>query len=473
VSQHLLVIMALVSFLTRSQSTWLPDAALKDKWASTVKSATMCSFDVRDASSMSSEEFHKEYYGRRPVKLTGFATSSTIRERLRRDRFLADFGDQILVEQSSLDDGTKYHIAGRGKHIEPLRATLKNMRSSVPTRSLPFIFSQERQTAPRPGSEKSNFIWNHQGFVSLLEEWARHVPPALHPTFGHAHHSSRHIVASEPAHAWLLSVGPSGHSLNWHQHADSLLHLVHGVKYWSLYPSNATLPGSHEQIAGKTLYMEWNETWGAEFFAAGGGTLLERCVQEPGEAMYTPEGWYHAVVNLGEAIGVGMQHLSHHKKFAKAWYKARHAYQDARSSPQPKLFGRALGLLAPIVKKFPDFEPALSRAGIMHHFMWMSGQEQDHLFKAKVALQRSIELDPIDLDAYFHLGAVLRDEPGADIEQLREAVRMLRKAVELGRRTSQEGFAVSSLARAEDMLEGQEDMLQEQDMLQDMLQGEL
>ena len=35
--------------------------------------------------------------------------------------------------------------------------------------------------------------------------------------------------------------------------------------------------------------------------------LPRECMQHPGEVMYVPEGWYHAVINVGDTVAVAGQ----------------------------------------------------------------------------------------------------------------------------------------------------------------------
>ena len=58
----------------------------------------------------------------------------------------------------------------------------------------------------------------------------------------------------------------------------------------------------------------------------------------------------------------------------------------------------------------------------------------------------------LDQDPALHLGALLRDEPQADVAQLQQAVETIELAVRLGARARMRGFGVDSLRTARAVL---------------------
>ena len=49
------------------------------------------------------------------------------------------------------------------------------------------------------------------------------------------------------------------------------------------------------------------------------------CSVGPGELIYVPDGWYHATINLGEAVGVAGQHFYALTDLQKMWHKGNAA----------------------------------------------------------------------------------------------------------------------------------------------------
>ena len=71
-----------------------------------------------------------------------------------------------------------------------------------------------------------------------------------------------------------------------------------GRKLWLLYPpSVGNPPGGFSQLKSA---LDWY--WNVLPRLPPSQRPLQ-CVLQAGESIYVPEGWYHAVVNLGEWVG--------------------------------------------------------------------------------------------------------------------------------------------------------------------------
>jgi hypothetical protein len=103
--------------------------------------------------------------------------------------------------------------------------------------------------------------------------------------------SSRWLLAGPRGGGTPLHVDPNGTSA-WNA-------LVVGCKLWCMFPPNIEPPARH-----------WNLSvahWFADVFAtmpphAHAGLCV--FVQQPGEIIYVPSGWPHAVLNLETSVGV-------------------------------------------------------------------------------------------------------------------------------------------------------------------------
>jgi histone arginine demethylase JMJD6 len=68
------------------------------------------------------------------------------------------------------------------------------------------------------------------------------------------------------------------------------------------------------------------------------------CIQEPGETIFVPGGWWHAVINLDDSIGVTQNFVSR-ANFDAVWDKtrtgrramARKWFRELRNHPDPEV----------------------------------------------------------------------------------------------------------------------------------------
>jgi histone arginine demethylase JMJD6 len=133
-----------------------------------------------------------------------------------------------------------------------------------------------------------------------------------------------------PPHQWFL-IGPkrSGTSI----HIDPLNTSawntsIHGYKLWILFPNE--IP---KWIAnGKQFVRPSEETEAIDYFSkqlprikqSEGKTNLKyiECIQRPGETIFVPGGWWHAVLNLTHTMAVTQNYCSHYN-FDYVWKSFR------------------------------------------------------------------------------------------------------------------------------------------------------
>ena len=90
-----------------------------------------------------------------------------------------------------------------------------------------------------------------------------------------------------------FGVGADGSGVPFHFHNDGFSEVLHGGKYWLLYPHKP--PRFRENATSVSwLRRDYPQL-----------TVRERpfeCLIGPGDLLYFPKGWWHAVVNVGETV---------------------------------------------------------------------------------------------------------------------------------------------------------------------------
>eukprot|EP00611_Tribonema_gayanum_P022364 TRINITY_DN4471_c0_g1_i4.p1 TRINITY_DN4471_c0_g1~~TRINITY_DN4471_c0_g1_i4.p1 ORF type:complete len:130 (+),score=41.20 TRINITY_DN4471_c0_g1_i4:480-869(+) len=94
-----------------------------------------------------------------------------------------------------------------------------------------------------------------------------------------------------PAQAALsFGVGGFGSGVAFHMHGPGFSEVLHGAKRWLLYP-----PRTHFKWDPSATTLQWLTD------VYPGLKAHERpleCVIAPGEVLYFPSAWYHAIVNV-------------------------------------------------------------------------------------------------------------------------------------------------------------------------------
>lgn len=136
---------------------------------------------------------------------------------------------------------------------------------------------------------------------------ALHFDVPLKEAFGDDHFTL--FGKDRPDHQWLI-IGPksSGSSFHKDPNATSAWNsVVSGEKYWIMFPPNQPPPGvwtdaEQSEVTAPVSLAEW-------FCSGFYDEALEtrgfcHAITKPGECMYVPSGWWHAVANLDESIAM-------------------------------------------------------------------------------------------------------------------------------------------------------------------------
>jgi hypothetical protein len=122
-----------------------------------------------------------------------------------------------------------------------------------------------------------------------------------------------------PDHTWLI-VGPkrSGSAFHMDPNATHAWNAaILGRKRWIFYPPGVTPPGVHPSVSGDQVAMPISiGEWLLNYYATEHMSNLlnapphERpleCTVDPGDVIFVPHGWWHAVINLDD-VNVAITH---------------------------------------------------------------------------------------------------------------------------------------------------------------------
>lgn len=211
---------------------------------------------------MTTERFESEYKEQKPVIIvTGLDYNIKLRAAVDREPLLAEYGDMVV----SL--GTAESYTGRRSIQVPFRKYIEEM---VPV----------PQTLDSLGNETFYLFGSNQGerFPELMS--AYRLPPFEGMT--------------TPGQYTTLSFGLAGRNTGvpFHGHGPGWSEVLHGRKRWFLYPKGEKPPFDPDQ-------SQWQ--WLQEVYP----TLSTKqkpieCTIFPGEQLYFPTWWMHAVLNLDD-----------------------------------------------------------------------------------------------------------------------------------------------------------------------------
>ena len=129
---------------------------------------------------------------------------------------------------------------------------------------------------------------------------------------------------------WLLGPKRSGTNVHIDPLATSAWNtVVSGAKLWVIFPPRAT----RKMVKGRHHIAKGGDDEPINYFAeilpavkrecAQAGIEVYEFVQRPGETLYVPAGWWHAVLNLEDSVAV-TQNFCSHSNFDGVWCETRH-----------------------------------------------------------------------------------------------------------------------------------------------------
>eukprot|EP01051_Picozoa_sp_SAG22_P001938 SAG22_NODE_81_length_21778_cov_38.345173_12_plen_416_part_00 len=103
-----------------------------------------------------------------------------------------------------------------------------------------------------------------------------------------------------PGKMMQLAIGGPNTGIPFHFHKDGYSELIYGRKLWSLYPPGSVAPGHNMH--------DTHAEWFADIFPQlSAADRPASCILGPGQIIYVPEGWNHAVLNLEDSLAVATQ----------------------------------------------------------------------------------------------------------------------------------------------------------------------
>jgi tetratricopeptide (TPR) repeat protein len=212
---------------------------------------------------------------------------------------------------------------------------------------------------------------------------------------------------SDPAKLTLyFCLGGANSGVQFHKHADAWNVQIFGRKRWLLYPPDE-MPPFHYPVNAVSV-NKWIRTIYTQLPEA---RRPRSCTVRPGELIYVPESWYHATLNIGEAVGVAGQTSIPLTEVQKAWNQG-----NAQHKQHPQL---GLNFYKEIIKMRPKNKEAQYMAGL-------ALTELQQFDKAIKATRRAIKLSPDHSESWNNLGVAL----SVSTDTIAESYKCFKKAVE-------------------------------------------
>ena len=107
----------------------------------------------------------------------------------------------------------------------------------------------------------------------------------------------------DPEDIFILTVGRKGSGIPWHFHVEGWSALLCGEKTWSFAPAGVAPGGGFDSSVGHSAWLDLEAAG-----SLGDTAWVWSCLQEAGDTVFIPEGWYHATVtNSKRSFAVGRQ----------------------------------------------------------------------------------------------------------------------------------------------------------------------
>lgn len=246
-------------------------------------------------------EFLEKYWRKKPVLIRNYTGRYWPRTSRWSKRFLfEEFGGR---EVDSFDSGTN----------DVTYTTWK------PRKLHQFLQSEVCQNRSLTSAEQlhQEYVFDRDGIFSAVPELLNDYnhPPMIEKLFDeHIHERfSRYFL-----------VGSSMSGINFHSHTDAYNGLVSGRKRWLIYDHRRVREPPHRAYGTLRWLREVLPRVAAE-------EAPLQCMQEPGDLIYVPQGFWHATINLGQSIGVSGQFVPAIARWQRNAVEAvaEHRWKDA------------------------------------------------------------------------------------------------------------------------------------------------
>ena len=216
-----------------------------------------CHLQIEDKT-LSNEDFLRKYAYNTPFVLRDAANNDLFRALCRRDRLLRDWGHTTV----KLSSANSY---------------------SYDKRDVSFRFYAEEMVKPQKMTTLANETFYFFGDNDLVE-WAPLLDKYVQPP------------KRLPGHSAALSFGlaGAGTGVPFHFHGPGFAETIYGRKRWFLTPPHVK-PEFHPNKTTLQWFTEDYERVSKE-------TDIYECTLRPGEAIYFPDKWWHATLNLDTSV---------------------------------------------------------------------------------------------------------------------------------------------------------------------------
>jgi len=214
-----------------------------------------CNIPIRD-SRMTQAEFTSGFATSQPLVVRDVSNNDLFRALSRRRRLLTDYGHTSIT------------LSAANTH-------------SYEKKIVTFKDYCEKYTGPQRLSTPANetfYMFGDHDYLEWGNLFAEYSPPPY----------------SLPRHkpAYSFGVAGSGTGVPFHFHGPGWAEAIHGRKRWFLSPPDQQ-PNFHPN---KTTLQWFLEDYPTEKVA------LHECTIRPGEAIFFPDGWWHATLNIDTAV---------------------------------------------------------------------------------------------------------------------------------------------------------------------------
>ena len=138
------------------------------------------------------------------------------------------------------------------------------------------------QYAARSATSRTAYALDSNAVASPSARWRPSHPPPPSPPL----HDARVPALS-------FGVGPEGSGVPFHFHADGFSEVLHGAKHWLLYRNKP--PRFRENATSATWLRR-------DYPVLRPDERPLECLIRPGDLLYFPNGWWHAVINRGSPV---------------------------------------------------------------------------------------------------------------------------------------------------------------------------
>lgn len=242
-----------------------------------------CTIAVR-TSDMDWSEFVRDFHLQRPVLIRPSETrAESVRhthQQWSKQRLLSEYGASEVVL------GTAHHLSafGEGRLTMPLSDYIADMATASNT-STDTASTDRRISRTHYLFDRRRFLHEHRSMLDAYQ------PLPLFAADGDVYSPKL-----------TFALGPTGTGINFHAHKDGWNEVIHGRKRWLFYA-----PTSRGPPRGFNQFESAAEWFDAEYDQLAPEDMPEECMQHAGDVMYVPEGWLHAIINLGETMAVAGQ----------------------------------------------------------------------------------------------------------------------------------------------------------------------